>query len=1307
MPVTPRHFGQDSAHRLATIPHVLLLLILACLLTEEAFADPVRIGVLAFRPAAQTEAEWEPLREALATSIPERELLLTALNYGDLESAVADGALDFVLTNPGHDILLLHRYGLSSPLATRVNLSRGVETTAFGGVIITRAERSEIAELADLSGHRIACVNPDSLGGFQSQAYELMQAGERWPEAFDLIETGMPHDRVVEAVLTGEADAGFLRSGMLESLVAEGQVEPEALRVINPQDSPGLPFSVSTPLYPEWPFAALPEVDSELSRQVTAALLGLRDQPDVRAALGGTSFTVPSNYMPLEKMLRALELQPFGTPAPLTLADFWREYWLAIVALSLAFLALLGLVVVTLFNSRRLSRLLERVQELSAVIDRSPVVAMTWSTAPGWPVTFVSDSIRTFGYEPEALLSGSVSFDKLIHPDDLARVVAEVGGFFADGPNKCIQEYRFKHGNGHWIQVLDHTWLSRDSAGRVTSMQGILMDVTERKRAERHAAHMRKLMEYVIEHNKTAVAIHDRDMNYVFVSQKYLEQHGLAGQNVIGRHHYEVFPDLPQRLRDVHARVLQGEVLSEDEDQFVQFDGSVDWARWECRPWFEADGDIGGLVVYIEIITERKKAELALREKTDALVRSNERLKQLATVFTHAHEGILITDPSVRIIEVNESFSRITGYSRDEALGKNPSFLSSGRHGPEFYAELWQRLKRIGYWSGEIWNQRKNGEIYQQAATISAVTDENDRIVRYVALFTDVSEEKRSERQLEYVSRYDVLTGLPNRKLLTTRLRQAMAECRERESESRMAVVFLDLDEFKSINDQFGSEIGDAALSSLTRRLRARLGGRETLGRIGGDELVVLLLDLESVEEAMPLLEQLRSWVSEPLNVQGHNVQLTASMGVCFYPQPEEVDAEQLLRQADQAMYQAKLAGKNCFHLFSPEEDQAARGLNETLLRLRRALDEREFVLHYQPRVNMRTGEVLSAEALIRWQHPEQGLLPPGQYLPLLEKHPLALEIGLWVIESALEQLARWQAQGLEMAVSVNVFGLQLQQPDFAEKLRQALQRHPEIRPGQLEIEVLETSALEDIDQVSAILKQCQELGVSCALDDFGTGYSTLNYLKRLPANILKIDQGFVRDMLDDPEDLAILHGILGLARAFRRQPVAEGVETEVHGNMLLDLGCEIGQGYGIARPMKADDLASWLSDWRPPPSWYQRPARDAAEVQLLFAAVEHRAWVSAMTRHVESGGPAPLSSVEECPFGQWLAANAEHLIEQDDLRDRLDCQHRCVHAVGEKIRSLVKAGDRSRAVRELEVLYCERDKLLGILDEITPGLGD
>ena len=469
----------------------------------------------------------------------------------------------------------------------------------------------------------------------------------------------------------------------------------------------------------------------------------------------------------------------------------------------------------------------------------------------------------------------------------------------------------------------------------------------------------------------------------------------------------------------------------------------------------------------------------------------------------------------------------------------------------------------------------------------------NGQTQRYVALFSDISAIKEHQRQLEQIANFDPLTHLPNRLLLADRLQQAMAQAQRRNQ--LLAVVYLDLDGFKNINDHYGHDIGDKLLIAVAHAMKGTLRESDTLGRIGGDEFVAILSDLDSVESCVPLLARLVEAAAAPVRLGAHRMQSSASVGVTFYPQSLDLEADQLLRQADQAMYQAKLAGKNRYHVFDPEHDSSIRGHHEDLQRIRLALTRHEFVLHYQPKVNMRSGKVIGAEALIRWQHPEQGLLLPAQFLPVIEDHALAVDVGEWVMDTALAQIATWQQAGLDLSVSVNVGARQLQQGDFVQRLKTLLARHPEVNPARLELEVLETSALADMAQMSQVIKECAQIGVTFALDDFGTGYSSLTYLKRLRVAMLKIDQSFVHDMLDDPDDLAILRGVIGLAAAFRCDVIAEGVETVAHGTLLLQLGCPLAQGFGIARPMPAERIPAWAASWQPDAAWSLASTADGA----------------------------------------------------------------------------------------------------------------
>ena len=685
-------------------------------------------------------------------------------------------------------------------------------------------------------------------------------------------------------------------------------------------------------------------------------------------------------------------------------------------------------------------------------------------------------------------------------------------------------------------------------------------------------------------------------------------------------------------------------------------------------------------------ITELKEAE--------------KKLQLAASVFTHAREGIMITTASGEIIEVNDAFTRITGYTRDEVLGRTPRILSSGRQEKPFYADLWHDLTEKGHWYGEIWNRRKSGEVYAVMQTISAVSDTSGTIGQYVALFSDITTLKEHQSQLEHIAHYDALTTLPNRVLLADRMRQAMTQTQRRNN--MLAVAYLDLDGFKAVNDKHGHETGDQLLVAIAARMKQTLREGDTLARLGGDEFVAVLQDLDDVAACVPMLNRLLDAAAHPVHVAERVLQVSASLGLTFYPQAEDADADQLLRQADQAMYQAKLSGKNRFHVFDAEQDRSLRGHHESLENIRRALTAQEFVLYYQPKVNMRTGDIIGAEALIRWQHPERGLLSPGVFLPVIEDHPLAVEVGEWVIDTALTQLETWRDAGLETPISVNVGARQLQQTDFIERLNVLIAAHPAFRPGDLEMEALETSALEDLAHVSQVIEACTQVGIGFALDDFGTGYSSLTYLKRLSVAQLKIDQSFVRDMLDDPDDLAILGGVLGLAAALRRQVIAEGVATVEHGTMLLQLGCELAQGYGIAHPMPAADFPAWARAWRPEPVWTHLPTVGRDDQPILFAGAEHRAWIAAVEDFLRGERESLPLIHHHCRFEQWLESDglARHAGQAAFLA--ILPTHRQVHELATELCQHYAAGHAAIALAQLDELHALHDTLLAQLQALA-----
>ena len=924
---------------------------------------------------------------------------------------------------------------------------------------------------------------------------------------------------------------------------------------------------------------------------------------------------------------------------------------------------------------------------------------------------------------------------QLIHADDRPRVDEALRRHFAGESRLFSSEYRIRTPQGQELWVISRgAIVERDAQGTPVRMIGTITDISATKQAERFEHFRGRILEMLARERSLpavleAIVLGVEELTpgclcsiLLFDRARGLLQHGAA-------------PSLPEAYNQAIHGVAVGpevgccgtavhtgqRVIAEDIETSPLWDRHRVHAQqaglracWS-QPVCASNGEVlGTFAIYHRKPHHPDAQHLRLIELTASLVslalervQAEAQLHLAASVFTHAREGIMITDPQGRIIDVNEAFSRITGYTRDEALGQNPRFLKSGRQERGFYAELWRQLIDKGHWVGEVWNRRKNGEHYAEMKTISAVRDEQGVTRQYVALFSDITEIKEHEQQLHFNAHHDALTGLPNRVLLADRLHQAMAQSRRRGQQ--LAVIYLDLDGFKEVNDRHGHAVGDQLLTALAHGLRQALREGDTLARLGGDEFVAVMQDLEDPQQMLAVVSRVLAAAARPVSVGSAVVQVSASVGVTTYPQrgePTEVDADQLLRQADQAMYQAKLAGKGRFHVFDTEADRNVRGHHESLAHIRQALQDNAFVLHHQPKVNMRTGEVIGTEALIRWQHPERGLLGPLHFLPVIEDHPLALEVGEWVMNTALAQMEAWLDQGLRLQVSVNLGARELQQADFADQIRRRLAAHPRVRPGDLVLEVLETSALGDLARVSQVMNECRELGVSFALDDFGTGYSSLAYLKRLPVQQLKIDQSFVRDMLEDADDLAILEGVLGLSRAFRREVIAEGVETIEHGEVLLHLGCELAQGWGIARSMPADAIPAWVRDWRAPACWTELATGTSDSLGLRLAQVKHGAWIRGVEAFLRGQrGEHPPLDAGLCTFGQWLVHDAPRLKAPERELADLAALHHQVHALAEGLCQLHLRGRAEEAVSRLPSLHALRDELLARLGRLHQAL--
>ncbi len=585
------------------------------------------------------------------------------------------------------------------------------------------------------------------------------------------------------------------------------------------------------------------------------------------------------------------------------------------------------------------------------------------------------------------------------------------------------------------------------------------------------------------------------------------------------------------------------------------------------RAQVEGQDEVGALAADFNAMSA------AIEERIQALQEGETRFRE---IFDAVDEAILIHDPdSGQVLDVNRRTSELYGFTREQIIAAQDASMFSSGEFPYTVAEAKNHIRRAiaeGPQTFEWHAKTLDGRLFWVEVSLRPVRI--GTVKRLLAVIRDVSEYKQHQSELEYLAHHDPLTRLPNRVLLADRMAQAIAQTRR--SNSLLAVGYLDLDGFKPVNDDMGHEAGDRLLVEVAERLKTCIREGDTLSRFGGDEFVVVLACLRNVDECMQTFNRILDSVSQPYLIAERQGVVSASVGLTLFPL-DDADPDTLIRHADQAMYTAKQAGRNRLHLFDPQQDHVSEAYQGARAQIEAGLAQREFLLYYQPIVDLASGEVLGAEALIRWQHPERGLLPPAYFLPVIEDTEFASTLGRWVLEEAVARLDDWLRSGLHLTVNINIAARHLQSESFVADVQAVLANHPGVPPAAVELEVVETTALDDIAHVSRVVEACHRLGVRIALDDFGTGYASLSFLKSLQVDTLKIDQSFVSNMLEHQEDQVIVEGIIGLARAFRRHVVAEGVETAAHCVALINLGCQFGQGFGIARPMLPEELAHWV----------------------------------------------------------------------------------------------------------------------------------
>ena len=792
--------------------------------------------------------------------------------------------------------------------------------------------------------------------------------------------------------------------------------------------------------------------------------------------------------------------------------------------------------------------------------EREPITVLKWKTGERMSITYVSPSMIQYGYLAEDLVQEHIPFWSILHPEDLEQVQQNWQQFIQSSRSCLQQEYRIKTavGDVRWIHSLTVVVEKKDES--IYQYEEFLVDITDRKNMESSLKEAEVNYRSIVEGSFMGIYIIQNGL-FSYVNVQMAELFGYTQEEMLFKAVREII--LPEDYELVEENIrkrIEGEIKSIE----YQFRG------------IKKDKNL----IYIKVLGSKilyrgSPAVIGTLIDITELKRNDEKLRMAEKVFENTIEGVVVTDADGSIQWVNPAFTKITGYSQSEATGQNPRILKSERHKDSFYREMWNDLENKGQWQGEIWNRRKNGETYPEWLTISAIKDETGKTVQYVSIFNDITERIQREERIKYQAYHDALTGLPNRALFHDRLSRALTHAHR--NGEMVAVMMLDLDQFKRINDTLGHPVGDSLLQEVGKRLIKYLREGDTVSRLGGDEFAVILEDVQSIENVIKVAQKILRKMETPVHINAHDLHISTSIGISLYPSDGQ-DVDTLLKYGDTAMYQAKQEGRNRYRFYTPEmNDKALRRLameNE----LRKALEREEFLVYYQPKLDLSSGKVIGAEALVRWQHPQLGFLSPVEFIPLAEETGLIKPIGDFVLRTACLQNKRWQDKGLnKIDISVNLSAVQFQQKNLLQKVANFL-AETGLDPSYLELEITESSAIQNPQVTVKTLKGFKKLGIQLSIDDFGTGYSSLGLLNQLPLDKLKIDKSFIRDITTDKDNQAIVLAIIAMSSNLGLKLVAEGVETREQMLYLKDHQCDQIQGYLISPPIPPEDFERFLS---------------------------------------------------------------------------------------------------------------------------------
>lgn len=773
----------------------------------------------------------------------------------------------------------------------------------------------------------------------------------------------------------------------------------------------------------------------------------------------------------------------------------------------------------------------------------SPIIFLGWYNPDHRFIEYISPNISQMGYSPDDFYSRRLTLDDLFYPPDIDNFKQALADLREEKEKLSFQGYIrgvSRDGSIGWLRF--YTRAIADHENRITGFHCLLIDIDQFHHFEKTI----NLLNRFPAENPNPVIQAMPDGRIIYANQ--------AGENILER--WQRFTGLPSSklIRSVITHCLKNPEEKNDTEITI------------------------GNQTFLFTLTSVSQDDVKFLFATDItrVKKSEEELKLASIVYEASIEGIIVTGPDGIIQSVNPAFTTITGYLPEEAIGQNPRILKSNRHDDSFYHNLWDCIQKTGKWRGEIWNRRKNNETYPQLLSISAIKDEDGNVKHYVGIFNDIIELKQKESEIQFRAYHDPLTALPNRDLFNDRLKVEIS--RAARNNQKIGVMFLDLDNFKYINDSLGHVMGDYLLQQVARRLLKCIRDIDTVARIGGDEFTILLPQVTGPKELVIVTQRILDIFKEPFWLQGHELFSATSIGISIYPSDGKDNIE-LLKNADLAMYHAKDQGKNNYAFFSSAMNTQVKKRLKMENQMRQALKKEQFLIHFQPLVDLNSGQMVGVESLVRWDHPTQGILSPHDFIPLAEENGIIIKLGQWVLEKSCLETLEWRRQGIKsIYTSINISTQQFFRRDFLDTVTHILEKTG-LNTSYLSFQLSESGMTKNQDEIIRVMNALREFGIKLAIDDFGIGYSSLQFLKRFPVEILKIDRSFIQELSSDPDNRAIIRSIISLAKNLGFKVLGEGVETKEQLDFLIENGCDLMQGFYFSPPVPADTIGRMIND--------------------------------------------------------------------------------------------------------------------------------